>query len=493
MLLLFRSLSLAASQTALQTSRGDRIDSCARSSSLTVLGEHYTSDDYTNLPPSIRERLSSSPQLPYSASHPLALLRREIEGHLCHHTAISAPSPVVTSALNFDTLGFPLDHPGRSPTDTYYINRNICLRTHTSAHEVEVFSQGHDHWLLTADVYRRDEIDASHYPIFHQMEGASIWHQDDFLPGGRVEMECQDMEAHLRDAKIEIEDEVDITEAGGWQAGHASSQERLVAAQLSARHLKATLNGLVLRLFGPRHAADAAAAALAGGASTDQAANRAAHAEPLKVRWIAASFPFTSPSFEVEVWFRGKWLEILGSGVVMEKTLKDSGVSHRIGWAFGLGLERIAMVLYSIPDIRLFWSKDPRFLNQFAMDGSKSRGPTASDNVPPSETGVSAAGGLVTFKPYSKYPPVLKDVSFWLASHEPHDNDVYEIVRDVAKDLVESVELTDKFEHPKTKRKSCCYRITYRSMDRSLEHEVINALHKAIGKRLTEDMGVELR
>ena len=92
-------------------------------------------------------------------------------------------------------------------------------------------------------------------------------------------------------------------------------------------------------------------------------------------------------------------------------------MANKIGWAFGLGLERIAMILYSIPDIRLFWSTDPRFLLQFEE------------------------GKLSTFRPYSKYPSCFKDVSFWSAMDKPlHDNDFCDLVRDVAGDLVEDVE-----------------------------------------------------
>lgn len=91
-----------------------------------------------------------------------------------------------------------------------------------------------------------------------------------------------------------------------------------------------------------------------------------------------------------------------------------------MGWAFGLGLERLAMILFSIPDIRLFWSQDPRFTSQF-----------------------SAEKGIVTFKPYSKHPECKKDVSFWLPQGvdavEWHENDFCDAVRDVAGDLVETV------------------------------------------------------
>lgn len=96
------------------------------------------------------------------------------------------------------------------------------------------------------------------------------------------------------------------------------------------------------------------------------------------------------------------------------------GVPEKLGWAFGLGLERIAMVLFSVPDIRLFWSEDPRFISQFS----------------------SASTGVTAFKPYSKYPECYKDFSFWTPQNDTfHENDFCEIVRDVAGDLVEGVQL----------------------------------------------------
>lgn len=92
-------------------------------------------------------------------------------------------------------------------------------------------------------------------------------------------------------------------------------------------------------------------------------------------------------------------------------------MSNSISWAFGLGLERIAMILFGIPDIRLFWSEDERFLSQFKT------------------------GQITTFKPYSKFPPCYKDVSFWVPERGLHDNDFCDLVRDQVGDLVEDVKM----------------------------------------------------
>ncbi|GFZ42507.1 Phenylalanine--tRNA ligase, mitochondrial [Saitozyma sp. JCM 24511] len=471
--------------------------------SYTVQNRSYHQDDWSNAPPVILSKIGRNLHL--TPNHPISILRGIIESHFAEHTSVTPSTPIVSVYQNFDELGFAPDHPGRSLTDSYYLNREHMLRTHTSAHEVETYRSGLDAWLLSADVYRRDEIDSSHYPVFHQMEGTQVWPTTSLheLPKRNAELAKQ-----LADCPLVIEDPTTISDSNPYQASHDPEH----AAQI-AQHLKHSLNGLIFRLFG----------------HTTQ------DGEPLKVRWIEAFFPFTTPSYEVEVWWNGEWLELLGCGVVMQKTLDQAGVSHKSGWAFGLGLERIAMVLFSIPDIRLFWSTDPRFLSQF-RDGE-----------------------ITTFKPYSRYPPCYKDMSFWVSAKqqaavpvaasgggsgrgtesvgsrasagegesgdkggeeagvsaagglEPsaittttttpvggkdkafHENDYCEIVREVAGDLVETVTLIDEFTHPKTGRQSKAYRINYRSMDRSLSNEEVNALHAQVQDRLVADMGIEIR
>jgi len=196
------------------------------------------------------------------------------------------------------------------------------------------------------------------------------------------------------------------------------------------------------------------------------------------MRWGNDYFPFTHPSYELEIYFREEWMEVLGCGVIhpdilsaanrlsFEKNNDDKATS--IGWAFGLGLERLAMILFSIPDIRLFWTEDTRFHSQFE------------------------SGNIVDFQPYSKYPPCFKDVSFWLSS-EFHSNDLMEIVRNITGDLVEQVVLLDEFVHPKTNRTSHCYRISYRSMDRSLTNEEVDLMQMKVREEVVDILGVELR
>lgn len=236
-----------------------------------------------------------------------------------------------------------------------------------------------------------------------------------------------------------------------------------------AAHLKRSLELMVVDIF--------SYAKKAGIAS-----NPAFKDEPLRVRWIEAYFPFTSPSWELEIFWQGDWLEVLGCGVVRHHILKKAGWEGQRGWAFGVGLERMAMLLFEIPDIRLFWSQDERFLSQF--------------------TGLSKnLEAIKRFAPYSKYPAANRDVSFWLKTSssaagggsQVHENDVMEIVRDVCKDVVEDVRLIDEFTHQKTGRKSLCYRLTYRDLGRTLEGEEVNALHEKVKGEMVRRLGVELR
>ncbi|KAL6717492.1 phenylalanyl-tRNA synthetase alpha subunit, mitochondrial [Lecanora helva] len=379
--------------------------------------------------------------------------------------------PIVSVAQNFDSLGFPKDHPGRSRTDTYYINKGTVLRTHTSAHEAEIFrSNRSEGYTISADVYRRDAIDRSHYPVFHQMEGARMWDRRKVARGGSIaEAVWKDFES-LPEHNLIVEDPNPAVHPGRnpLQAEHHSVGE----VEAIAAHLKRTLEGVVVELFSRAQKA----AVFAGDVNAESL-------KPIRVRWVEAYFPFTSPSWELEVFWQGDWLEILGCGVSKQELLINAGVPYQLGWAFGLGLERLAMLLYSIPDIRLFWSKDQRFLSQF----------TSMDQIK-------------TYVPFSKHPACYKDISFWLRSSSSsagggikansqdfHENDFMEIVRDVAGDQAEDVKLTDEFDHPVTGRKSLCYRINYRSLERTLRNEEANQLHKEVERYLVDKLGVELR
>lgn len=202
-------------------------------------------------------------------------------------------------AYNFTKLNIPEDHPAKDEQDTFYITKDILLRTQTSPVQARVMEQGKlpIRMIAPGRVFRSDEVDATHSPSFHQVEGLVV------------------------DKGITFAD------------------------------LKGTLEGFARQLFGPE----------------------------TKTKFRPHHFPFTEPSAEVDVsCFKCKgsgcrfckgsgWIEILGCGMVHPHVLEMCGVDPKeyTGFAFGVGLERIALLKYEIDDMRLLYENDIRFLKQF--------------------------------------------------------------------------------------------------------------------------------
>ncbi len=212
-----------------------------------------------------------------------------------------AEGPEVESDYyNFAALNFPADHPARDMQDTFHVGPDALLRTHTSPVQIRTMKAQRPpvRIICLGKVYRRDILDATHSPMFHQVEGLAV------------------------DKHITMAD------------------------------LKATLQLFAREMFGPK--------------ST--------------VRFRPSFFPFTEPSAEVDVrCFKcggdgcrfckeSGWLEILGSGMVHPNVLRNVGYDPEevTGWAFGMGIDRIALLKYEIDDIRLFFDNDLRFLQQFS-------------------------------------------------------------------------------------------------------------------------------
>jgi phenylalanyl-tRNA synthetase alpha chain len=133
------------------------------------------------------------------------------------------------------------------------------------------------------------------------------------------------------------------------------------------------------------------------------------------------------------------------------------------------GRKVLYLISHSLIVTHPFLIADPRFIEQFR------------------------AGSINKFKPFSKHPACFKDISFWLNTPDFHSNNFFELVREIAGDLAEDVQLVDQFTHPKTQRRSLCYRINYRSMDRTLTNEEIDALQGRLRERLPAVFSVELR
>ncbi len=238
--------------------------------------------------------------LPTGHMHPLTRVQRELEDIFIGMGFSIAEGPEVElDYYNFQALNIPENHPARDTQDTFYIAENVLLRSQTSP--VQVRTMEHQkppiRVISPGRVYRSDALDATHSPLFHQLEGLVV------------------------DKGITMGD------------------------------LKGTLEIFAKKLFG----------------------------ESTKIRFRPHHFPFTEPSAEVDVscfvcggkgcrLCKGEgWIEILGAGMVHPFVLSNCNIDPEeySGFAFGLGLERIAMTKYGIDDIRLFYENDERFLSQF--------------------------------------------------------------------------------------------------------------------------------
>ena len=418
-------------------------------SSVTLLGVEHSTDHMTNVTPRICSLVGRNLHL--APHNPVNIIKQRVVHHFhktyvsrtgnAHYAHFDTVPPVVSTEQNFDSLLIPKDHVSRCKTDNYYINQSTVLRGHTSAHQRDFVRMGLNRFLVTGDVYRRDEIDRNHYPVFHQMEGVRLFTRPELFQS------CRSDEILLL---FEEDGSSSCAETIDKQKTHT-----IDAAKMMEVDLKKTLVNLVKELFG----------------------------NDIEFRWNSCYFPFTHPSYELEIKFEGEWLEVLGSGIMRQEILDNGGASDRIGWAFGLGLDRLAMLFFDIPDIRYLWSQDERFTKQFVNVG-----------VDPKTN--------IKFVPFSKCPPVYKDITFWLPEERKgtdasaagfSDTDFSDLVRSVGGDLVEMVRMVDEYVQEGSGRVSRCYRITYRSMERTLTNDEINVLQNTIRKECQNSLNLELR
>ena len=255
--------------------------------------------------------LPGDPPLPVGHLHLVTEIRRQLEDVFVGlgYQVLEGPE-VEYEYYNFTALNHPPSHPARAPQDTFYLSDTVLLRTHTSPMQVRAMEAQEPpiHVVVPGRVYRPDTPDATHVPMFHQLEGLAV------------------------DEHITLAD------------------------------LQGTLREFAHAMFGPGQ----------------------------EVRLRPGYFPFTEPSVEVDVscfvcdgagaaggercpTCKGEgWIEILGAGMVDPNVLgyvADAGYDpeHVQGFAFGMGIERIAMLRYGVPDLRMLWENDVRLLEQFGV------------------------------------------------------------------------------------------------------------------------------
>ena len=186
-------------------------------------------------------------------------------------------------------------------------------------------------------------------------------------------------------------------------------------------------------------------------------------------RFYEHNFPYTDPSFEMEAEINGQWMEMLGSGMARKSVLANFGLTGYHGWAFGFGLERLAMASMDLPDIRLLWSEDRRVKKQLKL-GQK-------------------------YQEVSKYPAITRDISF-VVKKDFIPNNYFDLIRDLGGDLVEEVKLLDSYENESkfgSGTTSYTYRIIYRSNERTLTTEEIDPIQDKIYQETVKQFGAEIR
>lgn len=349
-------------------------------------------------------RFLNMPDLSRVEKSPLSeLVKRILKiGRFSGFDNIKVPE-IVPADISFDLFNFPQDHPARRRTDTYFIDNNNVLRTHTTIMwyywlndekvKAEIAKKESMGAVSYGKVYRKDEIDRNHMNVFHQMDG--------------------------------------------WYL--APKSEKIITID----DLKEVLIEIARAIYGP----------------------------DIEYRFNIDEFPYTDPSVEMEINVAGRLVEVLGAGVVRSVVLKNLGVDPKEynGWAFGFGLERLAIISMDLPDIRLLWSEDPRIKGQLKL-GQK-------------------------YVPVSKFPPITRDISF-VVSKEFVPNNYFDLIRDIGGDLVEEVKLIDKYENPEKfgeSKISYTYRIIYRSCDRTLLSEEVDPLQEKIYSETAKQFGAELR
>lgn len=191
----------------------------------------------------------------------------------------------------------------------------------------------------------------------------------------------------------------------------------------------------------------------------------------IKYRFNPDTFPYTDPSLEMEVEINGRWIEVLGCGIMTDNLIRNLGLDPEkwSNWAFGFGIERLAIISMDLPDIRLLWSDDERVKKQLKLDHK--------------------------FVEVSKYPPIVRDISF-VVKNDFIPNDYFDFVREAAPGIVEQVELLDKYENAEkfgAGKISYAFRITYRSLEKTLTSEEIDDVHKKIENMTIKVFGAVIR
>ncbi len=319
---------------------------------------------------------------------------------------------IVPAKESFDLFDFPKDHPTRSRSDTYYVNDEYILRTQTTVMW---------YYYLLSESVKEKLKDKKPVGVFSY-------------------------------GKVYRKDEIDRRHMNVFHQIDGLYLTRHDQKKTVKKDLENVLASIAKAVFG----------------------------QDIKYRFNNDNFPYTYDSIEMEIEVghppsqgsgEARWVEVLGAGIAQPSVLEKLGVDSKVwgGWAFGFGLERLAIISMELPDIRLLWSEDSRVKKQLKL-GNK-------------------------FKEVSKYPSITRDISF-IVKNDFVPNNYFDLIRDLGGDLVEQVELLDKYENTEkfgAGKLSYTYRIIYRSNERTLVSEEVDAIQNKIYGETKKQFGADLR
>ncbi|GAW81983.1 phenylalanine--tRNA ligase [Plasmodium gonderi] len=503
--------------------------------------------------------LNEGKALHHVTNHPIKTVKKKIENFFKYESFDNLNSDI-SIKQNFDDLFVPLTHPARSIKDTFYLNENyikqfsehhknvytslenlngiykyylakklvghqkiILKRTHMTAHLPDLLRQNYKNVIYTGTVYRKDEIDRFHFPIFHQTDGFLLRPNNfnvetdlkrnleqlitNLFNSTKIKMKWDNntsfpftdpsYELYIQRPHLACRNDCNITTAidgiknkfsdedPPWieVMGCGKIKKEVIAMALFDEEIHQIIEKEIasydIGLLNELHSISCE------DTETDTFVSRVIGAEDIAdiTAQIITSDPRDSISPDPTKSELNHTTPIPHSHMqpIIEKLCSDhlnmkiqsqindflKSINHE-GWAFGIGLERLAMLLYHINDIRLFWSNDNRFINQFKEDE------------------------ITPFHPFSNFPAVEKDISFYL-SNEFKESLFFQICRDVAHENIEQVKKIDHYHNPRSNKTSVCYRITYRSHTQNLTHKQVNELQNKIVQMLVEHCSVTIR
>ena len=397
-----------------------------------VLKEKHEVDHMTNITPTVLSLVGRNYHL--LSYHPVCIVKEKMYDYFAQNcldkrgnplfATFDHMCPISTPAQSFDSCLIPAGHKDRSKRENVFINEQKLLRCHLTPDVIDLAKMGHRRILTSGDVFRFNQYDSTHNQLFHQTEILQLLNEDELFPSHN----CAIFDENFRSSSSQTEER---------QLVHTVEAVAEVESFMRTR-VEDLLFGEIL-------------------------------GHNIEHRWVHRYLQFSRPDYDLEVRFNDEWLEVGSIGIMHQEILDKAGATDGINWNCAFGLDRVAMVLYDIPDIRLLSSKNEKLIASL----SEKPGLFKSELV----------------------PSYLKEIVFFIPddiNHADFEYKFYEFLR-IAGDVIEKAVLVDEYRDALTNRVKHRYLITYRNWESPLSKEEVNEHHSNIGKAATSNMKIELQ